>query len=247
MKKIFKVSAVQIKVLSEKTDLPKILRYIKLAAKSKSEIICFPECSFNPNYKKPATEKDLSPILQAAKTENIFIIINGYFKGKNDKTYNRTYIISNKGKILGFYDKIYLWTPEVGKVSRGKKIKVINTSLGKIGLCTCWDLFFPSIFQKLKNKGAEIIFCPSYWTDEFKKEDKFLRYIPTTVAYQYMTFFVYCNALFKGKTSVSQITAPWGELAMISFKEGMATAKIYSQQMETFKKHFKEVSFGRRM
>jgi|GEM_PF-3237828 len=246
MKNIFKVSAVQMKVSSEKKDLAKILKYINQASKKKSEIICFPECAFNPSYRKPSKEKELTPILQSAKRGSIFVVINGYFRIKG-KIYNRTYLVSNKGKILGFYDKIYLWTPEVGKVSRGKDIKVINTSLGKIGLCTCWDLFFPSIFQRLKDKGAEIIFCPSYWVDEFKKETKFLSYIPTTIAYQYMVFFIYVNALFKGGTSISQIASPWGELATISFKEGMITAKLYAQRINRFKKHFKEVSFGRRM
>lgn len=62
-----------------------------------------------------------------------------------------------------------------------------------------------------------------------------------------MLFFVYCNALFKGKTSISQIAAPWGDLAKIKQKEGMITAAVYSNRLKRFKKHFKKALWGRNL
>lgn len=156
------VSVVQMKVLSAEKNLPKILNYIKKASQLKSNIVCFPECSFNPDGDKPSCEKDLGLVQKECQKRNIFLIINGYFKVKNSGVYNRTYLIDERGKISGFYDKIYLWTTEVDNIKRGNSVKVFNTSLGKIGLCTCWDLFFPEILRKLKNRDAEIIFCLSY-------------------------------------------------------------------------------------
>lgn len=240
------VSVVQMKVLSAEKNLSKILNYIKKASQLKSDIVCFPECSFNPDEDKPSCEKDLGLVQKECQKRNIFLILNGYFRGKNKKdVYNRTYFIDNKGKILDFYNKIYLWTDEIGKIKRGKEVKVFNTPLGKIGLCICWDLFFPEIFRKLKNKGAEIIFCLSYWSDNLKKESKFLEYAPTVLAYQYMLFFIYCNALFKGKTSISQIAAPWGDLAKIKRKEGMITTAVYPNRLKQFKEHFKKAFWER--
>ena len=233
MKSKLTVSLAQMKVLSANKNIKKVLEYIRRASK-KSDIICFPECIFN--GKKVHAGKELVPIQTACKAGNIFAVINGYFKDKGKK-YNRTYLIDNKGKIIGLYDKIFLWIEEK-RATRGKQVKVFNTSLGKIGLCTCWDMFFPSIFTKLKQKGAEIIFCPSYWPDNLKKEAKYIEHAPVAIAYTYMTYFVYCNALFKGKISVSQIAGPWGEIKKIKYKEGMITATIYSERLKRFKKHF---------
>jgi len=246
MKSKIIVSAVQMEVLSAKRNLHKILSYIKKASKVNADIVCFPECSFNSNMNEPSLEKDLVPIQKECKNSNVFAIINGYFREKQN-IYNRTYLINNKGKILGFYDKIHLWIEEINNVKRGKLVKVINSSLGKIGLCTCWDLFFPKIFEELKNRGAEIIFCPSYWKDDLAgKESKFLEYTPTVLAYHYMCFFVYCNALLRGKTSISQIASPWGELAKIKYKEGIITATLDHKRLKRFKNHFKTVFYERR-
>jgi len=232
MKSKLTISLVQMKILSTKKNLPKVLNYIKRA--KKSDIICFPELVFG--GKKAHTEKKLIQIQQACKSGKIFAIINGYFKDKNKK-YNRTYIIDNKGKIAGSYDKIFLWINEED-IAQGRQVKVFKTNLGKIGLCTCWDVFFPEIFKKLKQRGAEIIFCPSYWPDNFRKEAKYVEYMPVVIAYTYMTYFVYCNALFKAKTSISQIAAPWGEIKKIKHKEGIITATIYPERLKRFKKHF---------
>jgi predicted amidohydrolase len=248
MKSKVKISAVQMKILSAKTNLPKILDYIRKAAMIRSDIICFPECSFNPNCRKPSLEKDLAVIQKECKLRGIYAIMNGYFRDKNGDVYNRTYLIDNNGKILGFYDKIYLWKTEINKIiKRGKDVKVVETSLGRIGFCTCWDLFFPDIFEKLKQQGAEIIFCPSYWNDNLKKESKFLEYTPTVLAYLYMVFFVYCNSFLKGETSISQIAAPWGELAEVKYKEEMISANLYSNRLNKLKNHFNSVLWGRKL
>lgn len=246
MKSKLIVSAVQMRISSAKKNLFKILKYIKIASKLNSDIICFPECAFNPDFKKPSLEKNLIPVQNFSKKWKIFTVINGYFREKNKNIYNRTYLIDNKGKIVGFYDKIYLWKTELNKINRGKIIKVFSTPLGKIGFLICWDLFFPEIFEKLRNKGAEIIFCSSYWKGN-KKETKFLDYLPTVVAYQYMCFFVYCNAFSKSGTSISQIAAPWGELVKIKGNEGIITAKLYYRRLKKFKEKFKNVLYERNL
>lgn len=245
MHRNIKVSAVQMKILSGKKNLPVILRYLEEASAKGAQIICFPELAFNPNMKKPSEEGDLSTVQEASKKRNIYVIINGYFKTTNKKIYNRTYLISNQGLILGYYDKIYLWTNEKDKIARGQRVKVIKTTLGNIGLCTCWDLFFPEMIAKLKRSGADIIFCPSYWNDKLKKESKFLEYSPTVLAYHHMLFFVYCNSFLKGKTSISQITAPWGELSKIKYREGAIEATLYPGRLNRFKKHFETVLWGK--
>lgn len=246
MKNKIKIAAVQMKVLSAKTNLPKILNYIELAGQAKVDIVGFPECSLNPSTKKPSSKKDLAVIQDACFKNAVHVIINGYFC-ENNKVFNRTYVIDDNGEILDSYDKIYLWTTELGGVDRGDQVKVVETKFGKIGLCTCWDIFFPEMIGELKRQGAEIIFCPSYWNDNIKKESCFLESAPVTYAYLNMVYFVYCNALLKGKTSISQIASPWGKLSEIKYKEGMIAANIYNERLKRFKKHFENVLWGRKI
>lgn len=240
MKEKITVAAVQMKVLSANNNLPQILNYIKKASELKADIVCFPECLFNPNTDKPSLKSDLLPIQEECKNRNIFAVINGYFKEKNDNVYNRSYLINNKGKILGYYDKIHLWINEINSITPGKKEKVFDTSLGKIGMCICWDIFFPSFLEKLREKGAEIIFCPAYWADDFGKETKFVERAPTVLAYQYMQYFIFCNALLS-KTGITQIAAPWGDIKKIKFKEGIIVANLYANRLKRLKKNFKKV------
>lgn len=241
--KNLKVSACQVKVLGPKKNKITILRYLKKAVKEKADIVCFPECIFS-NTKKPAKESDLKELQTFCKENQIMLIINGYFLD-NKKIYNRTYLIDKKGKILGYYDKIYLWASELKDITRGKDIKVIDTEFGKIGLCTCWDLFFPDLFKEMKKLGAEIVFCPSYWKDNLKGESNFVEYSSTVYAYLYMYYFVYVNCLLKGKISTTQISAPWGPMSKIQFKEGIITANLHTKRIIKFKNHFNKVLFER--
>lgn len=243
-----KVSAVQMRVLSRERNILKILSYIKKAEQERSNLILFPETSFG-TIRNPSEEKDLEVIKKSAKDNNIYVVINGYFKIKN-KIFNRSYLIDNFGKILGFYDKIYLWKPEVGKVNRGNKIKVFDTPIGKIGICICWDLFFPRIIEEMASKGAQIILCSSYWDNPLKKESRFIEYAPTVFAYENMNFFVYSNALFKGfrgETSKTQISAPWGEFAKINQKEGIISSELYFNKLNQFKKNFAPVFWEKKL
>lgn len=239
MKEKIRVAAVQMKVLSAENNLNQILNYIKKASEKNADIICFPECSFNLNTDKPRQRKDLIPIQKECKSGNIFSIINGYFKDENNLVYNRSYLIDNKGKFVGHYDKIHLWMNEIASVTPGKKVKVFDTPLGKIGMCICWDIFFPNFLEKLREKSSELIFCPSYWMDDFGKETKFVEYAPTVLAYQYMQYFIFCNALLSN-TGITQIASPWGTVKKIKFKEGMIISNLYANRIERIKKNFKK-------
>jgi len=240
--KNIKVSACQVRVLGPKKNRETIFKYLKKAVKEQADIVCFPEGIFS-RAREPAKESDLKDLQNFCKDNKIMLIINGYFTD-NEKTYNRTYLINKKGKILGHYDKIYPWDSELKYISRGKEIKVINTEFGKIGLCTCWDLFFPEMFKELKKKGTEIVFCPSYWMDSVKSGD-FLEAIPISYAYLYQYYFIYNNTLLKGKSSITQIAGPMGSINKIKYKEGIISAKLYPKRLSGFKKYFKKSLFER--
>jgi predicted amidohydrolase len=62
---------------------------------------------------------------------------------------------------IGKYRKMYLPTHSVFEEKRyfrpGYQTAAYDTALGKIGLCVCYDLFFPEVTRLARLKGAQLI------------------------------------------------------------------------------------------
>ena len=78
--------------------------------------------------------------------------------------YNTAVFIGPDG-LIGKYRKMYLPTHSVFEEKRhfrsGNQIAVFDTPLGKIGLCICYDIFFPEVARMVRLQGAELIVCIS--------------------------------------------------------------------------------------
>ena len=78
--------------------------------------------------------------------------------------YNTAVYIGPKG-IIGKYHKMYLPTHSVFEEKRyfrpGYQTAAFDTPIGKIGLCICYDLFFPEVTRLTRLAGAQLIVCIS--------------------------------------------------------------------------------------
>jgi deaminated glutathione amidase len=82
-------------------------------------------------------------------------------------------VFNHLGEQVTRYDKINLFDASISKqeiyresdtTEPGQNIVVIDTPVGRLGLCVCYDLRFPEIFLKLAAQGAEVIVAPSAFT-----------------------------------------------------------------------------------
>ncbi len=78
--------------------------------------------------------------------------------------FNTAVLVGPKG-LIGKYRKMYLPTHSVFEEKRyfrpGYQTATFQTDLGNIGLCICYDIFFPEVLRLTRLKGAQLIVCIS--------------------------------------------------------------------------------------
>ncbi|EEF58226.1 carbon-nitrogen hydrolase family protein [Pedosphaera parvula] len=221
----------EIEQFAPEKNLAKAERFIQEACTQGAQVIVFPEdfltgplpgridlADFDQRYVKRFQE--------LAVKFGIDIVPGSIIEVDDNGLYNTTYYIDRSGKILGQYRKINLWLTERRYLQPGRQAIVCSTRFGKIGLAICWDLAFPELFRAMIMQGAQIVFCPSYWSYEDAgvgqrhnpdSEALFVDALCTTRAFEQNIILAFANtAASLGASAVqttplghSQITVPF--------------------------------------
>lgn len=171
-----KIAAVQMQVSENlQENYEKSLEFIRAAARGGAKMVCFPEGQLShyiPQYQGRKSEQFAigldHPYIKGfcnACRENSIIGSFGLCLEMEGKVYASNMLVSEKGEILGigkknhivqvehFYEQDY-FTPG----SEG--FRVIETSIGKIGMIVCFDRHFPESYRTCVLKGADFIVVP---------------------------------------------------------------------------------------
>lgn len=136
------------------------------------DIYCFPEIfhvaqltGTQPSVKEAVEDgsgRVIAPLQAFAKLNRCYMICP-VFTVENGNYYNAAVLIDRQGKVMGEYRKMHTTVSEMGKgVSPGPLVPpVFQTDFGTIGIQICYDIEWVDGWQKLVEKGAEIIFWPS--------------------------------------------------------------------------------------
>jgi predicted amidohydrolase len=138
----------------------------------KPDIICLPEVFPYGVMNGPrpplaeCAETPPGPIIKKfihfARAHNCYIIVPIYTKSAA-RFYNAAVLIDRQGHVIGEYRKTY--TTE-GEIARGitpgpLDPPVFKTDFGIIGIQICFDINWRTGWERLRQKGADIIFWPS--------------------------------------------------------------------------------------
>jgi predicted amidohydrolase len=109
-----------------------------------------------------STEK----VAQIAKENKIYVIFGmPELSEKTKATIFNTAVFVGPEGLIGKYRKMYLPTHSVFEEKRhfrpGYQAATFNTPIGKIGLCICYDIFFPEVTRLTRLQGAQLIICIS--------------------------------------------------------------------------------------
>ena len=179
----FKVACVQ---MNSRENLYKNILFAKnkiiYASKKGAKLILLPENCFlmtknkDELLKSSYLEKDHPGIIEMKKLASkrkLWIVIGSVNIKDKNQIFNRSILINEKGRIIGKYNKIHLFSANLPNketydekrfFSSGKKVCLSNLPWGKIGLTICYDLRFPNLYRKLAQKGAIFISIPSAFT-----------------------------------------------------------------------------------
>ena len=92
----------------------------------------------------------------------IWLIPGSLFEKEGDATYNTALVINPDGEIVARYRKIFPFTPYEASTTPGDDFVVFDVpDVGRIGLCICYDIWFPEVARTLAWMGAEFIVCPT--------------------------------------------------------------------------------------
>ncbi|MGC8642020.1 MAG: carbon-nitrogen hydrolase family protein [Isosphaeraceae bacterium] len=80
---------------------------------------------------------------------------------------NTAVLIDRKGRVVLTYDKVYPYWSEFDlqpPVEPGCDVPVHQADFGRVGLAICFDVNFPEVWQRLADRGAELVIWPSAYS-----------------------------------------------------------------------------------
>lgn len=169
-------------------NIDKAVARIEAAASGGADVVCLQEL-FAGTY--PCQEEDhrrfddaepipgptTERIAEAARANRI-VVVGSFFERRAKGLYHNTAIVFERdGSQVGtyrkmhipddphYYEKFYFTPGDLGFNS-------FETSAGRIGVCVCWDQWFPEAARLTALAGADIIFYPTAigWLTEEKDE-----------------------------------------------------------------------------
>lgn len=182
----------------EVKNLEKARSLISHAAKENVQLVVFPEMYLTgyalENISSHAQLTDgplLSEVYQMAKQERMVIAL-GFpeLDPHSGRVYNSVCIVDKDGSLRGIQKKTHLYSKEKTAFQAGDKIESFETSLGRMGIMICYDVYFPETARSLVLSGAEIILAPS--ADWFPL-DKLVDRLITARAAENSVYVLYCN------------------------------------------------------
>jgi N-carbamoylputrescine amidase len=158
-------------------NLAKATARIRDAAAQGAEIVCLPEL-FRSQYfcqSEDHANFALAETIPGPTTDSLgklareldVVIVASLFEKRSAGVYHNTAaIIDSNGELLGkyrkmhipddpaFYEKFYFTPGDLG-------FKAWPTSRGNLGVCVCWDQWYPEAARLTALRGAEILFYPT--------------------------------------------------------------------------------------
>lgn len=161
----------------KQANVDKAESQIRLAAQDGAEIVCLQELFSTPYpcQSEDHGQFDLAEPIPGPTSERLaglartlgIVIVSSLFERRTAGLYHNTAVVFDAdGSTAGmyrkmhipddplYYEKFYFTPGDLG-------FRAIATSKGRIGVCICWDQWFPEAARLTALRGAQILFYPT--------------------------------------------------------------------------------------
>src|SRR5213078_3259700 len=164
------------------------VEFIREAAGQGAQIICLPELFRSQYFCQAEDHKNFAlaeeipgrstlALGDVARETGVVIIASLFEKRSAGVYHNTAAIINGDGKLLGKYRKMHipddpLYHEKFYFTPGDLGFQAWPTARGKVGVCICWDQWYPEAARLTVLRGAETIFYPTAigWHPSEKKE-----------------------------------------------------------------------------
>jgi N-carbamoylputrescine amidase len=169
-------------------NFSRALDFIRDAAKKGARIVCLPELFRSQYFCQTEDHKNFelaeeipgrstSRLSELAGELGVAIVASLFEKRSAGVYHNTAAIIDADGKFLGKYRKMHipddpLYHEKFYFTPGDLGFQAWKTKSGKIGVCVCWDQWYPEAARLTALRGADIIFYPTTigWHPSEKEE-----------------------------------------------------------------------------
>ncbi|MFL6965058.1 nitrilase family protein [Pseudomonas alvandae] len=163
----------QVGINNRETNLLRSLALAQEAVEGGANLVVLPELS-NAGYffssRQDAFEhaesvpdgRSVQAWIDFARQQQVFLVA-GLAEREGMRLFNTGVLVGPDG-FIGKYRKAHLWNLEKLWFTPGDiGFPVFETSIGRIGLLICWDIWFPEVPRILSQQGADIICSLNNW------------------------------------------------------------------------------------
>lgn len=143
-----------------------------------------------------------------AQQHRIWLVPGSMYERVENEIYNTAAVINPQGEIVARYRKIFPFYPYEQNVASGDQFCVFDVpTVGRFGVCICYDLWFPETARTLTAMGAEVILHPVL-TGTIDRDIEIA--IAQATGAMFQTFVIDINGLGAGGNGRSCIVDPHG-------------------------------------
>jgi predicted amidohydrolase len=171
-----KVSAVQFDFDESESFDARVERMLSLvAAESDADLVVLPELWPNGGFTYLLWESTaetlagrlVERLIDSARTASVVLHGGSFIERHDDGSLTNTAVVIDRdGSLRAVYRKIHLFGFTDGEpkyLVGGDEIVVADTSVGRLGLATCYDLRFPEMFRQLTDDESDVFVVPAAW------------------------------------------------------------------------------------
>ncbi len=145
------------------------------SASADADLVVLPELWPNGGFTYQLWEPTAQPLIgplvgamqDAARAASVVLHAGSFIERHDDGSLTNTALVFEKdGTLNAVYRKIHLFGFADGEpkyLVDGHDIVVADTSVGRLGLTTCYDLRFPELYRMLTDEHCDLFLVPAAW------------------------------------------------------------------------------------